>query len=179
MLEDREQLHTFDVRGTKHANLFTVASGVDYKTPLTVANSEVIAEGATIVPDIGSTRIVISGDYVSLHGIGSGSAVDQTLQCGATVSGGLNVSGSNVLVEGVEFNAQAGGPDYTVIFTGAPSNIVFRNCRFDGALYVAGESTFFYGLGFSGSLVLENCEIKNYTSWMLPTVRSRPMQRLC
>ena len=121
------------------------------------------------MPAGGANRIVISGDYVSLHGIGSGSAVDQTLQCGATVSGGLSVSGSNVLVEGVEFKPTV---DYSVIFTGAPSNIVFRNCRFDGALYVAGESTFFYGLGFSGSLVLENCEIKNYTSWMLADINS-------
>ena len=169
VLEDREQLHTFDVRGTKHANLFTVATGVDYETPLTVDNSEVIAEGATIVPAGGANRIVISGDYVSLHGIGSGSAVDQTLQCGATVSGGLSVSGSNVLVEGVEFKPTV---DNSVIFTGAPSNIVFRNCRFDGALYVAGDSAFFFGLGFSGSLVLENCEIKNYTSWMLADINS-------
>ena len=38
VLEDREVLHTFDIRGTKHANLFTVAAGVDYETPLTVAN---------------------------------------------------------------------------------------------------------------------------------------------
>ena len=62
--------------------------------------------------------------------------------------------------------------DYTVIFTGTPTNIVFRNCRFDGALYVAGESTFFYGLGFAGSFTLENCEIKNYTSWMLADLNS-------
>ena len=33
VLEDREQLHTFDVRGAKHANLFTVASGVDWPLP--------------------------------------------------------------------------------------------------------------------------------------------------
>ena len=99
VLEDREILHTFDIRGTKHANLFTVATGVDYETPLTVANSEIIAEGATIVPAGGASRIVISANYVSLHGIGSGSAVDQTLQCGCIVSGGLSVSGSNVLVE--------------------------------------------------------------------------------
>ena len=167
--EDREILHTFDIRGTKHANLFTVATGVDYETPLTVANSEIIAEGATIVPAGGASRIVISANYVSLHGIGSGSAVDQTLQCGCIVSGGLSVSGSNVLVEGVDFKPVV---DYTVIFTGTPTNIVFRNCRFDGALYVAGESTFFYGLGFAGSFTLENCEIKNYTSWMLADLNS-------
>ena len=60
VLEDREVLHTFDIRGTKHANLFTVATGVDYETPLTVANSEIIAEGATIVPAGGASRIVIT-----------------------------------------------------------------------------------------------------------------------
>ena len=60
VLEDREVLHTFDIRGTKHANLFTVATGVDYETPLTVANSEVIAEGATIVPAVESSSAQIT-----------------------------------------------------------------------------------------------------------------------
>ena len=46
VLEDREALHTFDIRSTKLGSIFTVATGVDYLTPLTVANSEVIAEGA-------------------------------------------------------------------------------------------------------------------------------------
>ena len=86
VLEDREALHTFDIRSTKLGSLFTVATGVDYLAPLTVANSEVIAEGATLTPV--ATHLLITGDYVSLHGIGSGSAVDETLQCGCIVSGG-------------------------------------------------------------------------------------------
>ena len=80
VLEDREALHTFDIRGTKLGSLFTVATGVDYLTPLTVANSEVIAEGATLTPVSPGTHLLITGDYVSLHGIGSGSAVDETLR---------------------------------------------------------------------------------------------------
>ena len=81
VLEDREALHTFDIRSTKLGSIFTVATGVDYLTPLTVANSEVIAEGATLTPLSPGTHLLITGDYVSLHGIGSGSAVDETLQC--------------------------------------------------------------------------------------------------
>ena len=154
---------------SKLGSLFTVATGVDYLTPLTVANSEVIAEGATLVP-VG-THLLITGDYVSLHGIGSGSAVDETLQCGCIVNGGLSVDADNVLVEGVEFRAQAGGLK-TVEFEDDSQNITFRNCRFDGALYTDTTGTytgsvFFHGSNFSGSFTLENCEIKNYTSWML------------
>ena len=171
VLEDREALHTFDIRSTKLGSLFTVATGVDYLTPLTVANSEVIAEGATLTPISPGTHLLITGDYVSLHGIGSGSAVDETLQCGCIVNGGLSVDADNVLVEGVEFRAQAGGLK-TVEFEDDSQNITFRNCRFDGALYTDTTGTytgsvFFHGSNFSGSFTLENCEIKNYTSWML------------
>ena len=177
VLEDREALHTFDIRGTKLGSLFTVATGVDYLTPLTVANSEVIAEGATLTP-VG-THLLITGDYVSLHGIGSGSAVDETLECGCIVNGGLSVNADNVLIEGVEFRSQSvAGALKTVLFAGASQNITFRNCRFDGALYTDtsdpnyGGSIFFHGSNFSGSFTLENCEVRNYTSWMLADLSS-------
>ena len=52
VLEDREILHTFDIRGTKHANLFTVATGVDYETPLTVANSEIMQRAPPSCPPV-------------------------------------------------------------------------------------------------------------------------------
>ena len=49
---------------------------------------------------------------------------------------------------------------------------MFRNCRFDGSLFTGDDapyqgSVFWYGPNFSGSVVLDNCEIKGYTSWML------------
>ena len=183
VLEDREALHTFDIRSTKLGSLFTVATGVDYLTPLTVANSEVIAEGATLTPVSPGTHLLITGDYVSLHGIGSGSAVDETLQCGCIVSGGLSVNADNVLIEGVEFRSQSvAGALKTVLFAGASQNITFRNCRFDGALYTDtsdpnyGGSIFFHGAGFSGSFTLENCEVRNYTSWMLADLSSDSQQ---
>ena len=76
-----------------------------------------------------------------------------------------------MLIEGVEFRAQV-GDEKTVSFDDDSQDIVFRNCRFDGSLFTGDDapflgSVFWYGPNFSGSVVLENCEIKNYTSWML------------
>ena len=159
VLDERLQQHTFDIRDTKLGSLFTTASNVDYEAPLLISNSEVIAEGATISP--ASTHLIVTGDYVSLHGIGTGRAVDKTLECGCIVNGGLSIDADNVLIEGVEFKAQAGaGSLKTVLFAGASQNVTFRNCRFDGALYtdVTGTyqgSVFFHGSNFSGSFTLE------------------------
>ena len=107
VLDERLQQHTFDIRDTKLGSLFTTASNVDYEAPLLISNSEVIAEGATISP--ASTHLIVTGDYVSLHGIGKGSAVDDTLECGCIVNGGLSIDADNVLIEGVEFKAQGRG----------------------------------------------------------------------
>ena len=100
VLEERERLHTFDIRSAKHASLFTTASNVDYATLLAVANAEVIADGQTI-----ASGLSITGDNASLHGIGTGSAVDGTLVCGCTVEGALSIDADGVLIEGVHFKA--------------------------------------------------------------------------
>jgi hypothetical protein len=181
VLEERQDQHSFDIRDTKLGSLFTTASNVDYKAPLLISNSEVIAEGVTITPT--GTHLIVIGDYVSLHGIGTGRAVDETLECGCIVNGGLSIDADNVLIEGVEFKSQAGaGALKTVLFAGASQNVTFRNCRFDGALFTDttdpayGGSIFFHGTNFSGSFTLENCEIKNYTSWMLADLNSDSQQ---
>ena len=169
VLEERERLHTFDIRSAKHAGLFTTASNVNYNTLLATANAEVIADGQTI-----ASGLSVTGDNASLHGIGTGSAVGGTLVCGCTVNGGLSIDADGVLIEGVHFKAQ--DQPYglkTVVFAGASQDVVFRNCRFDGALFTDVSdptfqgSVFFYGPNFSGSFTMENCEIKSYTSWML------------
>ena len=167
ILEERERLHTFDIRSVKHTDLFTTATGVDYNALLAANNAEVIADGQTISSDIS-----ITGDYASLHGIGEGSAVAGNLVCGCTVNGKLTIDASNILIEGIKFKATVADLK-TVTFTGASQNIVFRNCIFDGSLFTDVSdpqyqgSVFFHGPSFSGSFVLENCEIKGYTSWML------------
>ena len=175
VLEERERLHTFDIRAAKHAGLFTTASNVNYATLLAVAGAEVIADGQTI-----ASGLSITGDHASLHGIGTGSAVDGTLVCGCIVDGALSINADGVLVEGVQFNAQADdaasglpGDLKTVVFAGPSQDVVFRNCIFDGALFTDtsdpqyGGSVFFHGPGFSGAFTMENCVIRNYTSWML------------
>ena len=179
VLEERERLHTFDIRSAKHASLFTTASNVNYATLLASANAEVIADGQTI-----ASGLSITGDNASLHGIGTGSAVDGTLVCGCTVNGTLSIDADGVLIEGVHFKAQDQAGDLkTVVFAGASQDVVFRNCRFDGALFTDTDdptfqgSVFFYGPNFSGAFTMENCEVKSYTSWMLAdltTARSRP-----
>ena len=167
VLEERERLHTFDIRAAKHASLFTTASNVNYATLLAVAGAEVIADGQTI-----ASGLSITGDNASLHGIGTGSAVAGTLVCGCTVEGALSIDADGVLIEGVQFNAQVGDLK-TVLFAGASQDVVFRNCIFDGALYTDtshpqyGGSVFFHGPNFSGAFTMENCEVRTYTSWML------------
>ena len=166
VLEDREKLHTFDIRSAKHADLFLPAVGVNYTTLLAVANAEVIADGQTL-----NQNLSVTGDNASFHGLGTGSAVAGTLECGCIVNGSCSVNADGVLIEGVEFRAQV-GDDKTV----------FRNCRFDGSLFtdvsdpVYNGSVFFFGENFSGSFVLENCEIKGYTSWMLADLTSDSQQ---
>ena len=159
VLEDREKLHTFDIRSAKHADLFLPAVGVNYPALLAVANAEVIADGQTL-----NQNLSVTGDNASFHGLGTGSAVAGTLECGCIVNGSLLIDASGVLIEGVEFRAQV-GDDKTVSFDDASQDIVFRNCRFDGSLFtdvsdpVYNGSVFFFGENFSGSFVLENCEI--------------------
>ena len=48
VLEDREKLHTFDIRSAKHPDLFLPAVGVNYTALLAVPNAEVIADGQTL-----------------------------------------------------------------------------------------------------------------------------------
>ena len=55
VLEERERLHTFDIRSAKHAGLFTTASNVNYNTLLATANAEVIADGQTIASGLSVT----------------------------------------------------------------------------------------------------------------------------
>ena len=163
VLEEREKLHTFDIRSAKHTDLFLPAVGVNYTTLLAVANAEVIADGQTL-----NQNLTVTGDNASFHGLGTGSAVEGTLECGCIVNGRCIIDADGVLIEGVEFRAQVGDQ----MFAGASQDIVFRNCRFDGSLFTGDDgpfqgSVFWYGPNFSGSVVLENCEIKGYTSWML------------
>ena len=166
VLEAREKLHHFDIRSEKHTDLFVTAVGVNYTALLAVANAEVIADGQTL-----NQNLSVTGENASFHGIGTGSAVAGTLECGCIVNGRCIIDADGVLIEGVEFRAQVGDLK-TVSFAGASQDIVFRNCRFDGSLFTDDDnpfqgSVFWYGPNFSGSVVLENCEIKNYTSWML------------
>ena len=70
VLEERERLHTFDIRAAKHASLFTTAAGVNYTSLLAVANAEVIADGQTL-----NQNLTVTGDNASFHGLGTGSAL--------------------------------------------------------------------------------------------------------
>ena len=102
LIEERARLHTFDIRGDKHANLFVQATGVDYNTLLSVANAEVVADGQTIAGDV-----TVAGNNASLHGIGTGSAVGGTLVCGALVQGKLTIQADGVVLAAVEFRQTA------------------------------------------------------------------------
>ena len=150
VLEDREKLHTFDIRSAKHTDLFLPAVGVNYTTLLAVANAEVIADGQTL-----NQNLTVTGDNASFHGLGTGSAVAGTLECGCIVNGRCIIDADGVLIEGVEFRAQV-GDEKTVSFADVSQDIVFRNCRFDGSLFTGDDdpyqgSVFFFGPNFSPS----------------------------
>ena len=115
---------------------------------LAVANAEVIADGQTL-----NQNLSVTGENASFHGIGTGSAVGDTLVCGCTVNGSCIIDADGVLIEGVEFRAQV-GDQMTVSFAGASQDIVFRNCRFDGSLFTDDDSpyegsVFWHGPNFS------------------------------
>ena len=94
VLEAREKLHHFDIRSEKHTDLFVTAVGVNYTALLAVANAEVIADGQTL-----NQNLSVTGENASFHGIGTGSAVGDTLVCVCTVNGSCIIDADGVLIE--------------------------------------------------------------------------------
>ena len=62
VIEDREKLHTFDIRSAKHADLYLPAVGVNYTALLAVDNAEVIADGQTL-----NQNLTVIGNNASFH----------------------------------------------------------------------------------------------------------------
>ena len=133
------------------------------------------------------TRLVIQGDSTRFLGESNeGSAILQELSCSCIVKAPLHLkpkSGAtdilDVVIDGVEFVPNSA--QNCVTFETKVVNLTFTNCIFDGKNNVAGigstygsQCLYGGGLALEGTLILKNCILKNFNSWMLcdPTTAS-------
>ena len=155
------EAHAFDF--TRQSSLFTAQTTSDAQiaTLLTQDNAEVYIKGRTMTSDI-----LISGDNVLLDGQGNeGSARTEALSNTASITGQVQISGSNVVIRGIDFTSTS---DNAISFTGACSNLKLEDCTFTAGPAVA-ESVWWFGGGnlYSGNVTVTNCLVKDFNSWML------------
>ena len=118
--------------------------------------------------DIKASNIVIDGES------NGGSALLNSLVCGCTVEGLLELEGDNIIIKGVKFKRTKEEAGRSLItFKGASSNITFEDCIFESPVVDPSETDtdtrWIDGTGqhFSGSLTVKNCRITGFTDWML------------
>ena len=136
------------------------------------------------------TRFVIQGDDTRFLGESNGQpAVTQALECSCVVKAPLHLmpkSGAteieNVVIDGVEFVPNSA--QNCVTFGTKVINLTFTNCIFDGknnvtvgnnpAVTPGSQCLYGEGLALEGHLVLKNCILKNFNSWLFcdPTTAS-------
>ena len=143
------------------------------------------------------TRFVIQGDDTRFLGESNGQpAVTQALECSCVVKAPLHLmpkSGAteiqDVVIDGVEFVPNSA--QNCVTFGTKVINLTFTNCIFDGknnvtvgnnpAVTPGSQCLYGEGLALEGHLVLKNCILKNFNSWLFcdPTTASgTPNSRL-
>jgi hypothetical protein len=143
------------------------------------------------------TRLVIQGDNARFLGESNkGSAILQELACSCIVKAPLHLkpkSGAteiqDVVIDGVEFVPNTAQD--CVTFETKVINLTFTNCIFDGknnvtvgnnpAVTPGSQCLYGAGLALEGHLVLKNCILKNFNSWLFcdPTTASgTPNSRL-
>ena len=136
------------------------------------------------------TRFVIKGDDTRFLGESNGQpAVTQALECSCVVKAPLHLmpkSGAteiqDVVIDGVEFVPNSA--QNCVTFGTKVINLTFTNCIFDGknnvtvgnnpAVTPGSQCLYGEGLALEGHLVLKNCILKNFNSWLFcdPTTAS-------
>ena len=156
---------------TAHASVFQeppVWTDAQILAKLTVDNAEVYIQDRDI-----TGTVVLSGDNVKFRGLGgSGSAVGGDLTHTCIVTGKIQISGSDVTLEGLHFKFDASwelGAEHPMIsFSGGTNQtLTLKNCTFENTGSHA-DGRFLSGLGSGGGTqVIEGCRIKDFTSWML------------
>ena len=163
----REHAHDF----SRAQDLFTEQTKTDAEilALATNDNAEVFLRDREI-----TGNLVASGNNIKICGLGAtGSAATDELAHSVTINGRIEVSGTDVTIEGIHFKFDceftAGANEFPMIkFTGGTNTkLTLKDCTFEMTGSHA-DGRFFYGLGSGGGIqVIENCVIKNFTSWML------------
>jgi len=131
--------------------------------------------------------VVLSGDNVTFRGLGvTGTAVGGDLAHTCIITGKIEISGSDVTLEGLHFKFDAQWVQNSAEFPmisfsgGTNTKVTLKNCTFENTGSNA-DGRFWHGPGSGGGVqAIDGCVIKNFTSWMLldattasgtPTVR--------
>ena len=186
----RQHQGVIEKLAVEHSHDFSRAQGLAEATPslnddqiialLTNDNVEVYLHDKTMSP---SAEVVISGDNVTLKGMGStGTAADGTLENLVSVDKNIVISGSNVTIEGIHFTSSA---DNCIAFAAQvgvkPAGLTLKNCTFEGAGTYADAVALFGENNGGGKMVIDGCRFVNFGSWMLmdaTTSSSTPTVRL-
>ena len=123
---------------------------------------------------LSGSNVLLEGDRTKFCGLGAtGTAVGGDLACTCVVNGRIVVSGTHATIEGIHFKHAAEWTDDVaemplVSFTGSTNvELVFKNCIFENTGSHA-DGRFWHGEHSGGGTQrIENCLIKNFTSWML------------
>ena len=133
-------------------------------------------------------NLVASGNNVKICGLGAtGTAATDELATTCTINGRIEVSGTDVTIEGIHFKFPceftAGGNERPMIkFSGnTNTKLTLKDCTFEMTGTHA-DGRFLHGAGSGGGTqIIENCVIKNFTSWMLgdaTTASGTPLVKL-
>ena len=163
----QEHAHDF----SRALDLFTEQSKTDAEilALATVDNAEIFLRDREL-----TGNLVASGDNVKISGLGAtGSAATDALTHSVIINGRIDVSGTDVTIEGIHFKFPceftAGGDEFPMIrFSGSTNvRLVLKDCTFEMTGTHA-DGRFLHGSGSGGGTqLIENCVIKNFTSWML------------
>ena len=153
---------------TAHAPVFQeppVWTDAQILAKLTVDNAEVYIQDRDI-----TGTVVLSGDNVKFRGLGgSGSAVGGDLAHTCIVTGQIQISASDVTLEGLHFKFAAGSDvqSHIVFSGGTNTSLTLKDCTFEGTGTYA-DAMWLYGSGSGGGTqYIANCRVLNFGSWLL------------
>ena len=164
VIEELAVSHAHDYE--RHSELFqeTTITDADILVMLTNNDSEIYIRDRDI-----TGTVVLSGNNVKLAGLGTtGTAVGGDLAHTCIVTGQIQISGTDVTLEGIHFKFAAGaGGSAAIVFSGGTNtSLTLKNCTFEGTGTYA-DAIWFRGAGSGGGTQhIENCRVLNYGSWM-------------
>ena len=166
--------HAFDY--SKSAPLFAAPSAQTDVQILALAaqdDADIFLRSRTITGDL-----VVTGDRVKISGLGaSGTALGGGISHTVQINGQITIGADDLILEGIKFVCSL---EKSIKFSSASANLTLRRCTFEntfvgtandlqGAAWIHGE-----GEHLSGTVLIQDCLIKDYASWMLadPTTSS-------